>query len=50
MSDKKQEKAMKTPREMVRQYSKKSPEDPNGSYTGVAASPKEKPVQDADDL
>ncbi len=24
--------------------------DPNGSYTGVPSDPKEKPVQDADDL
>ena len=24
--------------------------DPNGSYTGKPADPKEKPVQDADDL
>ncbi len=24
--------------------------DPNGMYTGVPADPKEKPVQDADDL
>ncbi len=24
--------------------------DPQGSYTGVPADPKEKPVQDADDL
>ncbi len=27
-----------------------SPSDPLGSYTGVPADPKEKPVQDADDL
>lgn len=27
-----------------------SPFDPNGSYTGKPLDPKEKPVQDADDL
>ena len=27
-----------------------SPTDPQGSYTGVPADPRERPVQDADDL
>lgn len=37
---------------MKKQNKKEKPDafDPMGSYTGVPADPKEKPVQDADDL
>jgi len=32
------------------EYPAQSKTDPQGSYTGVSRDPREKPVQDADDL